>query len=77
MNGKKKEKKREKRKGCALSRLGERTPLCAGIGKIQEIITLAIAIGFGALVYSVCVIVLKIEEVNLILNTVKKKLKRS
>ena len=48
-----------------------------GSGKIQEIITLAIAIGFGALVYSVCVIVLKIEEVNLILNTVKKKLKRS
>ena len=47
-----------------------------GTGFIQEVITLAVSVGLGAIVYGGSIIVLKVKEVNLILDTVKKKLKR-
>lgn len=47
-----------------------------GSGTIKEIITLALSVGSGAIVYAACVILLKIKEVNLILDTLKSKLKK-
>ena len=47
-----------------------------GMGTIKEIITLGLSILSGALVYSICIIIFKIDEVNLIINIVKKKLKK-
>ena len=47
-----------------------------GMGTIKEIITLGLSILSGALVYGICIIIFKIDEVNLIINTVKKKLKK-
>ncbi len=47
-----------------------------GSGAIQEIITLAVAVGMGALVYAISIILLKVSEVNLILDTIKNKIKR-
>ena len=44
-------------------------------GFITEAISLFGSIGIGAMVYGVCVIVLKVEEVSLITDTVRKKLK--
>ena len=46
-----------------------------GIGFIQEAISLFGAIGIGAIVYGLLVILLKVEEVKVINNMVKKKLK--
>ncbi|MBC5996586.1 murein biosynthesis integral membrane protein MurJ [Romboutsia ilealis] len=48
-----------------------------GTGTMKEIITLAVAIGVGAIVYATSIIVLKVDEVNLILNSLKSKIKRS
>lgn len=47
-----------------------------GMGTIKEIITLGLSILSGALVYGICIIIFKVDEVNLIINTVKKKLKK-
>ncbi len=47
-----------------------------GSGSIQEIITLAASVGMGALVYAISIILLKVSEVNLILDTIKRKIKR-
>lgn len=47
-----------------------------GVGFIKEAISLFGSIGIGALVYCVMVIVLKVEEVNVIINMVKKKSKK-
>ncbi len=47
-----------------------------GSGAIQEIITLAVSVGMGALVYGISVMLLKVSEVNLILDTVKGKIKK-
>ena len=44
-----------------------------GNGFIQESITLALAVAIGAIVYGICIIVLKVDEVNVILNKVKEK----
>ncbi|OXX82617.1 hypothetical protein AVM15_17345 [Paraclostridium benzoelyticum] len=46
------------------------------VGKLYETITLAISIGSGALTYGICIILLRVDEVNLILETVKNKIKR-
>ncbi len=45
-----------------------------GVGFIQEAIALFVSIGIGAIVYCALVIVLKVEEVSLITNMVKKKI---
>lgn len=45
-----------------------------GIGFIQETIALLVSIGIGALVYGVLVIVLKVEELSMITNIIKKKI---
>lgn len=46
------------------------------VGKLYETISLAISIGCGALTYGICIILLKVDEVNLILETLKNKIKR-
>lgn len=46
------------------------------VGKLYETISLAISIGCGALTYGVCIILLRVDEVNLILETAKSKIKR-
>lgn len=48
-----------------------------GDGTIKEVITLAVAIGVGTIVYALSIVVLKVDEVNLILNGLKSKIKRS
>ena len=47
-----------------------------GVGMVKEIITLGLSILAGALTYGICVIDFKVDEVNLIINTLKKKLKK-
>ena len=47
-----------------------------GNGFIQEAITLAVAVAIGAIVYGLCIIILKVDEVNVILNKVKEKLNK-
>lgn len=46
-----------------------------GIGFINEVISLFGSIGIGSVVYVILVIILKVEEVKLIKNVIKKKLK--
>ena len=48
-----------------------------GVGTIKEVITLGLSIMCGALVYGICVIIFRIKEVDLIINSAKKRLKRS
>ena len=47
-----------------------------GVGMVKEIITLGLSILAGALTYGICVIVFKVDEVNLIINTLRKKLEK-
>ena len=47
-----------------------------GSGFIKEVITLALAVGIGAIVYGISIIILKVDEVNIILEKVKGKLNR-
>ena len=47
-----------------------------GTGFIKEAITLALSVGVGAIVYGVCIIILKVDEVNIILDKVKGKINR-
>ena len=47
-----------------------------GSGFIKEAITLAVSVVAGAIVYGVCIIILKVDEVNIILDKVKGKLNR-
>lgn len=47
-----------------------------GSGFIEEVLTLALSIGIGAVVYGVSIIVLKVEEVKLILDTIKSKINK-
>ncbi len=47
-----------------------------GTGFIKEVITLALSVGVGAIVYGVCIIILKVDEVNIILDKVKEKINR-
>ena len=42
----------------------------------SKVNTLGLSILSGALVYGICIIIFKVDEVNLIINTVKKKLKK-
>lgn len=44
--------------------------------KLYEIISLGGAVGCGALTYGICIILLKVDEVNLILASIKNKIKR-
>ena len=47
-----------------------------GSGFIKEAITLAVSVVAGAIVYGVCIIILKVDEVNIILDKVKGKINR-
>ena len=47
-----------------------------GSGFIKEAITLAVSVGVGAIVYCICIVILKVDEVNIILNKVKEKINR-
>ena len=47
-----------------------------GSGFIKEVITLALSVGIGAIVYGISIIILKVDEVNIILEKVKGKLNR-
>ena len=47
-----------------------------GSGFIKEAITLAISVGVGAIVYGIFIIILKVDEVNIILDKVKGKINR-
>ncbi|MGL5751944.1 MAG: murein biosynthesis integral membrane protein MurJ, partial [Paraclostridium sp.] len=47
-----------------------------GYGFINEVVTLAVSVGIGAIIYGVSIIVLKINEVNLIIYTIKSKVKK-
>ena len=48
-----------------------------GTGTLKEIITLATSVVSGAIVYGICVMALRIQEVNVILATLKNKLKKA
>lgn len=48
-----------------------------GLGFIQEAISLGISVGSGAIVYALLVKLLKVEEIDMLINMVKKKLKKS
>lgn len=48
-----------------------------GTGTLKEIITLATSVVSGAVVYGICVMALRIQEVNVILATLKNKLKKA
>ena len=47
-----------------------------GSGFIKEAITLAVSVGVGAIVYCICIVILKVDEVNIILDKVKGKINR-
>ena len=47
-----------------------------GVGFVKEAMSLVISVGFGAITYGILVIVLKVDEINVITNMVKKKLNR-
>ena len=48
-----------------------------GTGTLKEIITLATSVASGAIVYGTCVMAIRIQEVNVILATLKSKLKKA
>ena len=48
-----------------------------GLGTINEIITLGLSILVGGIVYLLSIILLRVDEVNLVLNTFKNKIKKS
>ena len=47
-----------------------------GIGFIQEVIALAASVGIGVITYGILVVVLKVDEINIIINMVQKKLSK-
>ena len=47
-----------------------------GIGFIKEAVSLAVSVGVGAITYGILVVVLKVDEINVITNMVKKKLNK-
>lgn len=47
-----------------------------GSGFIKEAITLFLSVGIGAIVYGISIIILKVDEVNLILNSIKSKINK-
>ncbi|RDY28989.1 murein biosynthesis integral membrane protein MurJ [Romboutsia weinsteinii] len=47
-----------------------------GTGFIKEAITLVVAVGAGAIVYGISILVLKVDEVNVILEKVKSRIKK-
>jgi putative peptidoglycan lipid II flippase len=47
-----------------------------GTGSIKEALTLALSVGIGAVVYGTSIIILKVDEVNLIIDQVKNKIKK-
>lgn len=47
-----------------------------GVGFVKEAMSLVISVGFGAITYGILVIVLKVDEINVITNMVKKKLNK-
>ena len=47
-----------------------------GISMIMQIIALGISVCFGAIVYGLLIILMKVEEVNFVIDTIKNKLKK-
>lgn len=47
-----------------------------GLGFIQEAISLGVSIAIGGAIYLALIIVFKVEEVNMAIDMIKKKLKR-
>ena len=47
-----------------------------GIGFIQEVIVLAVSVGIGVITYGILVVVLKVDEINIIIDMVQKKLSK-
>ena len=47
-----------------------------GTGSIKEALALVVSVGIGGIVYGISIIVLKVDEVNLIIDTVKAKIKK-
>lgn len=48
----------------------------SGLGFIQEAIVLVISMGAGVIVYAILVKVFKVEEINMLIDIIKKKLKK-
>ncbi|MCC3862740.1 murein biosynthesis integral membrane protein MurJ [Terrisporobacter petrolearius] len=47
-----------------------------GVGLVKEVITLIISVGIGAIVYGLLIIILKVDETKLIIDMVKKKIRK-
>lgn len=47
-----------------------------GLGFIKEAISLVVSVGIGAITYGILVVVLKVDEVNIIISMMKKKLNK-
>lgn len=47
-----------------------------GVGFIKEAVSLVVSVGVGAITYGILVVVLKVDEINVITNMVKKKLNK-
>ena len=47
-----------------------------GIGFVQEVIALAVSVGIGVITYGILVVVLKVDEINIIIDMVQKKLSK-
>lgn len=62
--------------GIITSMIFKYTKSLIGIGFVKEVITLIISIGIGAIVYGLLIIILKVEETKLIIDIVKKKIKK-
>ena len=47
-----------------------------GIGFVKEVISLIVSVGIGAITYSILIVVLKVDEINIITSMIKKKLNK-
>ena len=47
-----------------------------GLGFVKEAISLIVSVGIGAITYAILVVLLKVDEVNIIINIMKKKLNK-
>ena len=47
-----------------------------GLGFAKEAVSLAISVGIGAITYGILVVVLKVDEINVITDVMKKKLNK-
>ena len=47
-----------------------------GGGFIKESISLVVSVGIGSIIYGIFVVVLNVEEINIIIDIIKRKLKK-